>query len=112
MEKFKPHSLKRKEKRLRRKLWIRLDSGAKRERWLHGYVTKLKPISRQSSFQSSLTTVHCDSLYILFRCICMCFVGEYDSVTGCLMPQQFFSRWIYPGLLLHIAVNPALCEIK
>jgi hypothetical protein len=39
------------------------------------------------------------------------FVEEHDSVTGCLMPQQFFSRWIYPCLLLHIAVNPALCEI-
>lgn len=40
------------------------------------------------------------------------FVGEFDNVTGRLLPQSFFSRWIYPGILLHLIVNPSLKEIS
>lgn len=49
---------------------------------------------------------------LCFGVIVWFFVGEIDPVTGCLVSQSPFSRWIYPGLLLHIAVNPALIEIK
>mmetsp|Transcript_106868 Transcript_106868/g.217996 ORF Transcript_106868/g.217996 Transcript_106868/m.217996 type:complete len:848 (-) Transcript_106868:426-2969(-) len=36
------------------------------------------------------------------------FTGEIDLVTGQLRPKLFFRRWIFPGLLLQLLVNPAI----
>ena len=36
------------------------------------------------------------------------FTGELDAVTGELKPKPFFRRWIIPGLLLQLLVNPAI----
>jgi hypothetical protein len=36
------------------------------------------------------------------------FTGEYDPITGELKPKPFFRRWILPGLLLQLLVNPAI----
>jgi hypothetical protein len=73
MEKFKQHLLKRKEKKLRRKLWIRLDSSAKRERWLllynetivhavvasrHGYWTLEQEANERNS--NDITRTECN----------------------------------------------------
>lgn len=52
------------------------------------------------------------NLILCFGILIKFFVGEFDPVTGRLVPRSFFSRWIYPGILLHLIVNPALSEIS
>ncbi len=37
------------------------------------------------------------------------FTGEIDEVTGELLPKEFVARWIVPGLVLQLLVNPRLC---
>jgi len=39
------------------------------------------------------------------------FVGEYDNDSGCLGPKPFVKRWILPGILLQLLVNPRMEEI-
>ena len=36
------------------------------------------------------------------------FTGELDSDTGKLKPKPFFTRWIFPGLLLQLLINPEM----
>ena len=36
------------------------------------------------------------------------FTGELDAVTGELLPKPFVARWIAPGLLLQLLLNPRL----
>jgi hypothetical protein len=36
------------------------------------------------------------------------FTGELDPDTGALKPKPFFTRWILPGLLLQLLVNPQM----
>eukprot|EP00533_Pseudo-nitzschia_delicatissima_P003540 CAMPEP_0116089648 /NCGR_PEP_ID=MMETSP0327-20121206/6534_1 /TAXON_ID=44447 /ORGANISM="Pseudo-nitzschia delicatissima, Strain B596" /LENGTH=826 /DNA_ID=CAMNT_0003580847 /DNA_START=81 /DNA_END=2561 /DNA_ORIENTATION=- len=36
------------------------------------------------------------------------FTGEFDPITGELQPKGWFRRWILPGLLLQLLVNPAI----
>lgn len=36
------------------------------------------------------------------------FTGEVDPITGELKPKPFLRRWIFPGLLLQLLVNPAI----
>ena len=36
------------------------------------------------------------------------FEGEYDPETGFLEPAPFFQRWILPGILLQLMVNPRM----
>ena len=36
------------------------------------------------------------------------FTGELDPNTGMLIPKPFFVRWILPGLLLQMLVNPIM----
>ena len=36
------------------------------------------------------------------------FTGEIDATTGELRPRPFFRRWIIPGLLFQLLVNPAI----
>lgn len=38
------------------------------------------------------------------------FTGEYNLQTGSLEPKPFFVRWIMPGLLLHLLVNPQMAS--
>lgn len=36
------------------------------------------------------------------------FTGEFDKDTGSLMPKPFVTRWILPGLVLQLLVNPQM----
>lgn len=36
------------------------------------------------------------------------FTGQYDKETGQLKPPPFFDRWVFPGLLLQLLVNPSM----
>jgi len=36
------------------------------------------------------------------------FTGEFDPITSELKPKPFFRRWILPGLLFQLLVNPAI----
>jgi len=54
---------------------------------------------------------------ILISAICFCdvfitfFIGEIDEATGVLKPKSFFTRWIFPGLLLQLLVNPKMADV-
>jgi len=39
------------------------------------------------------------------------FTGEFDKYTGVLVPKPFFPRWILPGLLLQLLVNPVMADV-
>lgn len=39
------------------------------------------------------------------------FTGELDELTGSLVPKPFFVRWILPGLLLQLAINPSVDRV-
>jgi len=55
-----------------------------------------------------------DQLQIVIALICFVdvfvkfFTGDIDPITGELRPKPFFKRWIFPGLLLQLLVNPAI----
>jgi len=36
------------------------------------------------------------------------FTGELHPITGLVVPKSFITRWILPGLLLQLLVNPAM----
>lgn len=36
------------------------------------------------------------------------FTGQFDPDTGILVPQPFFQRWVSPGLILQLLVNPSI----
>jgi hypothetical protein len=38
------------------------------------------------------------------------FTGEFNEETGVLQPKSWFQRWILPGLVLQLAVNPHLAS--
>ena len=40
------------------------------------------------------------------------FTGELDPVTGYLVPKPWFPRWVLPGLILQLAVNPSMSDVS
>ncbi|CAJ1953681.1 unnamed protein product [Cylindrotheca closterium] len=40
------------------------------------------------------------------------FTGEFHPLSGVLLPKPFFARWILPGLVLQLAVNPYLKTVS
>jgi hypothetical protein len=36
------------------------------------------------------------------------FTGQFDQTTGRLVPKPFFQRWIVPGMVLQLLVNPQM----
>jgi len=39
------------------------------------------------------------------------FTGELSEQTGVLWPKKFFKRWILPGVLLQLLVNPNMKDV-
>jgi hypothetical protein len=39
------------------------------------------------------------------------FTGEIDEATGVLKPKSFFTRWVFPGLVLQFLVNPKMVDV-
>jgi hypothetical protein len=60
-------------------------------------------------FHHSQSLVH---VVLCFGVLIWSFVGAIDPVTGRLMQRPWFERWIYPGLLFNVMMNPALSEMK
>lgn len=40
------------------------------------------------------------------------FTGELDERTGLLVPKPFFNRWIFPGVVLQLIVNPTMKDMS
>ncbi len=40
------------------------------------------------------------------------FTGDIDEKTGLLVPRPFFARWILPGVVLQLIVNPTMKDIS
>jgi len=55
-----------------------------------------------------------DQIYVVISIICFFdvfvkfFTGEIQPVTGELLSKPYFRRWIFPGLMLQLLVNPAI----
>lgn len=39
------------------------------------------------------------------------FTGEIHEETGTLIPKPMFQRWILPGLLLQLLINPVMTDV-
>jgi hypothetical protein len=54
---------------------------------------------------------------VLVSCICFLdvfvtfFTGEITEDTGVLVPKAFFTRWILPGVVLQMLVNPMMGQV-
>lgn len=40
------------------------------------------------------------------------FTGRFDPLTGELVPMPFFKRWILPGVLMQLLLNPRMAEVS
>jgi hypothetical protein len=40
------------------------------------------------------------------------FTGEIDAENGSLLPKPFFSRWVFPGIVLQLLVNPQMESVS
>mmetsp|Transcript_7975 Transcript_7975/g.17154 ORF Transcript_7975/g.17154 Transcript_7975/m.17154 type:complete len:864 (+) Transcript_7975:101-2692(+) len=84
----------------------------KKDKPLHWYCTK--PYSSIHDFYRSTWNFIIDQIQVIISIICFLdvfvkvFTGEIDPITGELRPRPFFRRWIFPGLLLQLLVNPAI----
>lgn len=74
-----------------------------------------------ASFQAhyvGLVNFFIDEFMIIVSIVCFLdvwvtfFTGEIDPVTGELVPKPFFARWILPGLVLQLLVNPSIGPVS
>jgi hypothetical protein len=74
--------------------------------------------SRLQAVYISLANLAVHHFFVLLSIICFVdvyiefFTGQYDSRTGKLMPPPFFARWVFPGLLLQLLVNPEMDTVS
>jgi hypothetical protein len=52
------------------------------------------------------------SIICFFDVFVTFFTGEIDQTSGMLTPKPFFKRWIFPGLLLQLLVNPSIDSVS
>lgn len=96
------------------------------------YVTRLsrsKPVtaprpwycngvySRLQAVYIILANLAVHHLFVIFSIVCFVDVyidfitGEFDGRTGRLVPPPFFARWIFPGLLFQLLINPEMDSV-
>lgn len=54
---------------------------------------------------------HFTNFVCFFDVLVTFFTGEFNEYTGILEPKPFFPRWILPGLLLQLLVNPVMADV-
>ena len=73
-----------------------------------------KPYSSIHNCYRSIWNYIIDEIKVIISIVCFLdvfvkfFTGKIDPTTGELRPKPFFRRWIFPGLLLQLLVNPAI----
>lgn len=78
------------------------------------YCGKIYALMQASYINTAGFAIH--KFLVLLGIICFLdvfitfFTGKYDE-NGTLVPKPFFERWIFPGLLLQLLVNPAMEEV-
>mmetsp|Transcript_19950 Transcript_19950/g.29320 ORF Transcript_19950/g.29320 Transcript_19950/m.29320 type:complete len:789 (+) Transcript_19950:97-2463(+) len=86
-------------------------------------MKKKAPWYCHNPYASTLTTyinalrflIH--NFLVLVSCICFLdvfvtfFTGELNEDTGVLVPKAFFTRWILPGVVLQMLVNPMMGQV-
>jgi hypothetical protein len=72
--------------------------------WLQVSTVALEFISHRIA--DLVSTVSFLDVFITF------FTGELDAKTGLLFPKPFFNRWIFPGVVLQLIVNPTMKDIS
>eukprot|EP00581_Thalassiosira_minuscula_P012821 CAMPEP_0183716076 /NCGR_PEP_ID=MMETSP0737-20130205/10100_1 /TAXON_ID=385413 /ORGANISM="Thalassiosira miniscula, Strain CCMP1093" /LENGTH=640 /DNA_ID=CAMNT_0025945285 /DNA_START=1 /DNA_END=1920 /DNA_ORIENTATION=+ len=77
-----------------------------------------KPFANiQKSFASLLRYI-IKHLLVVISIICFMdvfvtfFTGEICPETGCLQPKPFVERWLVPGLILQLLLNPMMVEVS
>ena len=78
----------------------------------------LKPYSQIHDWYRSIWNFIIDQVQFVISVICFFdvfvkfFTGDIDKVTGELKPKPFIRRWIFPGLLLQLLVNPSIVSFS
>jgi len=82
----------------------------KRIRTLPWYCEE--PYSKIHDWYQLVTNFAIDQMYLIMCIICFIdvfvkfFTGDLDPLTGGLNPKPFFERWIFPGILYQLLINP------
>jgi IQ calmodulin-binding motif len=77
-----------------------------------------EPYATMQTIYRWFVDVLIDDFMIIMSIICFFdvfvtfFTGEVDKVTGELVPKPFFARWIMPGLLIQLLLNPAIDSVS
>ena len=91
--------------------WRASDKGGSRRWYCHQPYSYLHSIYRQV-FEYLL-----DQFIVILSFVCFLdvfvtfFTGEIHALTGELIPKPFVSRWVFPGLVLQLLVNPQLASL-
>jgi hypothetical protein len=77
-----------------------------------------EPYATFQMYYLGLVNFLIDKFMIIVSVVCFLdvwvtfFTGETDPVTGELIPKPFFARWILPGLVLQLLVNPSIGPVS
>lgn len=73
-----------------------------------------EPYSSTHALYRNLVDFILDRFLVIVSLVCFLdvfvtfFTGELDDLSGALVPKPFFARWIIPGLMLQLLLNPHL----
>jgi hypothetical protein len=96
----------------KRTVWDRIRKSHQQEDTQRWYCQK--PYTSGHSVYRKLVKFFLAEFLILVSIVCFLdvfitfFTGELHSETGNLIPKPFFPRWILPGLVLQLLVNPKM----
>jgi hypothetical protein len=77
-----------------------------------------QPYASFQTYYRRITDFFIDEFMIVVSTICFLdvyvtfFTGEIDPKTGELVPKRFLARWIIPGLLMQLVLNPAIGSVS
>jgi hypothetical protein len=93
---------------IKKRRWRGRGGGDNRRWYCH------QPYSSLHSMYRDMIDFLMDKFLIIIGLVCFLdvfvtfFTGELDGQTGELIPKPFFARWVLPGLVLQLLLNPQL----
>ena len=88
-----------------------LSGGELKKMELDTFILKVLKVSSSSHILATAMVPVVNAIFFLDVFITF-FTGELTTSTGTLMPKPFFTRYIVPGIVLQLIVNPTMIEIS
>jgi len=88
-----------------------LSGGDLKKMKLDTFILKVLKVSSSSHILATAMVPVVNAIFFLDVFITF-FTGELASSTGTLIPKPFFTRYIVPGIVLQLIVNPTMIEIS